>query len=161
MADLDITLTDIHPGVTYTITDAGSSMEAATQSANTMSLLLIAVASIVFIVGGIGIMNVLFVSVQERTREIGILKALGCSRGNILLEFLMESNMISTFGGVVGVVIGSALMPVLSRFDMRVEASAAGVVMALVFAILTGTLFGFYPAAKAAALKPIEALNHE
>ncbi len=122
---------------------------------------LVAIAAISLLVGGIGIMNVLFVSVQERTREIGILKALGCSRRNILLEFLMEANMISTFGGVVGVVIGSALMPVLGRFDMRVEASAAGVVMALAFAILTGTLFGFYPAAKAAALKPIEALNHE
>ena len=161
MENVEITLSSIHPGVTYTITDAGSSMEAATQSANTMSLLLIAVASIVFIVGGIGIMNVLFVSVQKRTREIGILKALGCSRQNILMEFLMESNMISTFGGIVGVVIGSALMPVLSQFSMRVEASAAGVVMALLFAIITGTLFGFYPAAKAAALKPIEALNHE
>ena len=161
MEDVEIPLSDIHPGVTYTITDAGSSMKAATQSANTMSLLLVSIASIVFVVGGVGIMNVLFVSVQERTREIGILKALGCSRGNILLEFLMESNMISTFGGVAGVAIGSALMPLLGRFDMRVEASAAGVVMALVFAILTGTLFGLYPAAKAAALKPIDALNHE
>ena len=161
MEDVEITLSDIHPGITYTITDAGSSMKAATQSANTMSLLLVSIASIVFVVGGVGIMNVLFVSVQERTREIGILKALGCSRGNILLEFLMESNMISTFGGVAGVAIGSALMPLLGRFDMRVEASAAGVVMALVFAILTGTLFGLYPAAKAAALKPIDALNHE
>ncbi len=161
MENLEITLSDIHPGVTYTITDAGSSMEAATKSANTMSLLLVAIASIVFIVGGIGIMNVLFVSVQERTREIGILKALGCSRGNILTEFLMESNMISTFGGIVGVAVGSALMPVLSRFQMRVEPSVGGVLMALVFAILTGTLFGFYPAAKAAALVPIEALNHE
>ncbi len=161
MENLEITLSDIHPGVTYTITDAGSSMEAATKSANTMSLLLVAIASIVFIVGGIGIMNVLFVSVQERTREIGILKALGCSRGNILTEFLMESNMISTFGGVVGVAVGSALMPVLSRFQMQVEPSVGGVLMALVFAILTGTLFGFYPAAKAAALVPIEALNHE
>ena len=161
MENVEITLSDIHPGVTSTISDAGSSMEAATRSANTMSLLLVAIASIVFVVGGIGIMNVLFVSVQERTREIGILKALGCSRGNILTEFLMEANMISTFGGVMGVVVGSALMPVLGRFEMRVEPSAGGVIMALVFAILTGTLFGFYPAAKAAALKPIEALNHE
>ena len=161
MEDLELTLSEIHPGITYTINDAGSSMEAATQSANTMSLLLIAVASIVFVVGGIGIMNVLFVSVQERTREIGILKALGCSRQNILLEFLLEANMISVFGGVVGVVIGSALMPVLTKFDMRVVASAGGVIMALVFAVVTGTLFGFYPAAKAAALRPIEALNHE
>lgn len=160
MADVQTTLEDIHPSVTYTITDAGSSMEAALSSANTLSLLLIAVASIVFIVGGIGIMNVLFVSVKERTREIGILKALGCVKRDILLEFLLESNVISTFGGLVGVGLGLGLMPILSGY-MRVESSAMGAVAALLFAIGTGTLFGFYPAAKAAGLKPIEALNHE
>ena len=160
MADVQVTLEDIHPNVTYTITDAGSSMEAALSSANTLSLLLIAVASIVFIVGGIGIMNVLFVSVKERTREIGILKALGCVKRDILLEFLLESNVISTFGGVVGVGVGLGLMPILANY-MRVESSVMGAVAALLFAIGTGTIFGFYPAAKAAGLKPIEALNHE
>ena len=160
MADVQTTLEAIHPSVTYTITDAGSSMEAALSSANTLSLLLIAVASIVFIVGGIGIMNVLFVSVKERTREIGILKALGCLRRDILLEFLLESNVISTFGGIVGVGVASALMPVLAGY-MRVEPSFMGAAAALLFAIGTGTLFGFYPALKAASLKPIEALNYE
>ncbi len=161
MEDIQTTLSSIHPSVTYTISDAGSSMKAAQSSANTLSLLLVAVASIVFVVGGIGIMNVLFVSVKERTREIGILKALGCVRRDILLEFLLESNAISTFGGIVGVAVGMALVPVLRSFDMRLEPSFWGGVAALLFAIGTGSVFGFYPAAKAAALQPIEALNHE
>lgn len=161
MEDVELVLSDLHPGVTYTITDAGSSMEAATRSANTLAMLLIGVATIVFIVGGIGIMNVLFVSVKERTREIGILKALGCSRKDILMEFLMESNMISLFGGIVGVCVGLGLIPLLSIFEMNLISTPGGAALALVFAVVTGTLFGFYPAAKAAALRPIEALNHE
>ena len=161
MEDVELTLQSTHPGVTYTISDAGSSMEAATQSANTLSMLLIGVASIVFVVGGIGIMNVLFVSVKERTREIGILKALGTSRRDILMEFLLESNFISILGGIIGVALGLALVPVLEKFDMRLETSPGGALLALAFAVVTGTVFGFYPAAKAAALRPIEALSQE
>lgn len=161
MEDVELTLQSTHPGVTYTISDAGSSMEAATQSANTLSMLLIGVASIVFVVGGIGIMNVLFVSVKERTREIGILKALGTSRRDILMGFLLESNFISILGGIIGVAVGLALVPVLEKFDMRLETSPGGALLALAFAVVTGTVFGFYPAAKAAALRPIEALSQE
>ncbi len=159
--NIETVLTSSYTGSNFTITDAGSKMEAATQSAKTLSMLLIAVASIVFIVGGIGIMNVLFVSVQERTREIGILKALGSSRHDILLEFLLEANMISTFGGVAGIGLSFGLLPLVRQFGMRVEPSMQGWVMALVFAILTGTVFGFYPAMKASKLIPIEALNAE
>lgn len=154
-------LDESYPSAGFTITDAGSKMEAAAASANTLSMLLMAVASIVFIVGGIGIMNVLFVSVQERTREIGILKALGCRKRDILLEFLAEANVISCLGGLVGVGLSMLLMPLMSYTGIRVEPSAAGVLLALCFAIVTGTLFGFYPAMKAASLVPIEALNME
>lgn len=154
-------LKESYPNASLTVTDAGSKMDAASQSANTLSALLIAVASIVFIVGGIGIMNVLFVSVKERTKEIGILKALGSSKRDILLEFLLESNCISTFGGVVGVLLSIALLPLVEKLGMRVEPSTAGGVLALVFAIFTGTVFGFYPALKAASLVPIEALSQE
>lgn len=154
-------LSQSYDDASFTITDAGSKMEAAAASANTLSLLLIAVASIVFIVGGIGIMNVLFVSVQERTREIGILKALGCGKQDILIEFLAEANMISTFGGLIGVALASAMMPLMQYTGIRVEPSAQGVILALVFAVFTGTVFGFYPAMKAASLVPIEALNME
>lgn len=159
--NIETVLTSSYTGSSFTITDAGSKMEAAAQSAKTLSMLLIAVASIVFIVGGIGIMNVLFVSVQERTREIGILKALGSSRHDILLEFLFEANMISTFGGVAGIGLSFGLLPLVQQFGMRVEPSMQGWIMALVFAILTGTVFGFYPAMKASKLIPIEALNAE
>jgi len=161
MANIKTVLTENYPKGQFTLTDAGSEMEAATTSANTLSMLLIAVAIIVFIVGGIGIMNVLFVSVQERTQEIGILKALGCNKREILLEFLAEANMIGTFGGIVGVAAGFALVPVLRMTGMTVEPLAIGGVLALVFAIVTGTVFGFYPAYKAAQLTPIEALSQE
>lgn len=161
MTNIKAVLTENYPKGQFTLTDAGSEMEAATTSANTLSMLLIAVAIIVFIVGGIGIMNVLFVSVQERTQEIGILKALGCSKREILLEFLAEANLIGTFGGVVGVAVGFALVPVLRLTGMTVEPLAIGGVLALVFAIVTGTVFGFYPAYKAAQLTPIQALSQE
>ena len=159
--NIKIVLDQNYTNANFTITDAGSKMEAATSSADTLAMLLVAVASIVFIVGGIGIMNVLFVSVQERTREIGILKALGASKRDILLEFLAEAFLISAFGGVVGIGLSMALMPLMSYTGMRVEPSLTGYVLALLFAVVTGTVFGFYPARKAAALVPIEALNME
>ena len=143
--NIKIVLDQNYTNANFTITDAGSKMEAATSSADTLAMLLVAVASIVFIVGGIGIMNVLFVSVQERTREIGILKALGVSKRDILLEFLAEAFLISAFGGVVGIGLSMALMPLMSYTGMRVEPSLTGYVLALLFAVVTGTVFGFYP----------------
>ena len=118
-------------------------------------------ATNVFIVGGIGIMNVLFVSVKERTAEIGILKAVGCSKRSILLEFLMDASIISILGGVLGVGASFGLLPLVQLAGMRVEPNIWAFVLALVFAVLTGTLFGFYPAWKASRLVPIEALNLE
>ncbi|MBW7572230.1 ABC transporter permease [Caproiciproducens faecalis] len=161
MTNITAVLTENYPSGRFTLTDAGSEMEAATTSANTLSMLLIAVAIIVFIVGGIGIMNVLFVSVRERTQEIGILKALGCSKREILLEFLVEANFMSTFGGVLGVIAGFALVPAVRMAGMTVEPLAVSGVLALAFAVVTGTAFGFYPAYKAAQLTPIEALQQE
>ncbi len=145
----------------YMVEDAGSRIEAATQSATTMKMLLISVAAIVFVVGGIGIMNVLFVSVKERTREIGILKALGSSKKDVMLQFLLESVMISIFGGGVGILLSFLLMPLMQYTDIPVLATADGKLVALFFSVLTGALFGFYPAWKAAGLKPIDALNYE
>jgi len=161
ISDIQTLLTEMYPKGSFTVTDSGSQVAASQASANTMSILLIAVASVVFVVGGIGIMNVLFVSVKERTREIGILKALGSSRKDILLQFLLEANIISVFGGIVGVIVGYLLMPVVRLSGMSVVASTSASVIALLFAVFTGTVFGFYPAWQAACLKPIEALNHE
>lgn len=159
MANIEALLNENHPNAMFTISDAGSKMEAASKSANTLSMLLIAVAAIVFVVGGIGIMNVLFVTVKERTQEIGLLKALGSRKIEILLEFLMEANFISLFGGIIGVALGFALVPAVEFFGMRCEPVVIGGILALIFSVATGTIFGFYPAFKASGLTPIKALS--
>lgn len=161
MENIEAVLTQNYPDAKFTVTDAGSEMEAAQKSANTLQTLLIAVASIVFIVGGIGIMNVLFVTVRERTGEIGLLKALGCKKGVILGEFLLEAGAIVLFGGAVGVALGYLLIPAVELTGTRAEPVALAGVLSLVFAVITGTLFGFYPAFKASRLTPIEALGSE
>lgn len=161
MENIQSVLAENYPNAEFTITDAGSKMEAASESNNTLTTLLIAMAAIVFIVGGIGIMNVLFVSVKERTKEIGILKAIGCTQKDILIEFLMEACFISILGGILGVLLSFGITPIVEYFDVRVELSVAGAVLAVVFAIFTGTVFGFYPALKASKLVPVEALNEE
>lgn len=148
-------------GDVYTIEDVGSRMDVALQSAKIMSMVLVSVAAIVFIVSGIGIMNVLFVSVKERTREIGILKALGCSEGNILLQFLLESIAISLFGSMAGMLLSVFVMPLMKYTEIPVLPSVGGQLAALFFSLLTGTVFGFYPAYRASKEKPIDALNYE
>lgn len=159
--DIRTVLADSYPNTEFTISDAGSKMEAASASNDTLTLLLISMAVIVFVVGGIGIMNVLFVSVKERTNEIGILKALGCSRKDILMEFLLEASCISLIGAVLGVLASLAVTPVVEMFSVRVELSPGGAVLSLMFGVLTGSLFGFYPAYKASRLIPVVALNEE
>lgn len=154
-------LLDSYPNSEFTITDAGSKMDAAMASNDTLTILLIAMAVIVFIVGGIGIMNVLFVSVEERTKEIGILKALGCMQSDILKEFIFEASCISFIGAVMGVIIALGITPIIENFSVRVELSVGGAVVSLLFGVITGTIFGFYPAYKASKLIPIVALNQE
>ena len=161
IAEATEVLAESYPNSEFTFSDAGSKMEAASASNQILTMLLIAMAVIVFVVGGIGIMNVLFVSVKERTNEIGILKAIGCSRKNILLEFLLEASAISFLGGVLGIVASLLITPIVQQFDVRVELSATAFLAALGFAVITGTIFGFYPAFKASKLVPVEALNAE
>ena len=161
MTDVESELKENYPSTTFTISDAGSKMDAASASNETLTLLLISMAVIVFIVGGIGIMNVLFVTVKERTNEIGILKAIGCSRKGILLEFLLEASCISLVGGVIGILLALAVTPIVELFSVRVELSPQGAVLSLLFGVITGTVFGFYPAYKASRLVPVVALNQE
>lgn len=146
---------------TFQIRDAGSALVSAQNAAKTMSLLLISIAVIVLIVGGIGIMNVLFVSVQERTKEIGILKAIGTRKKDILKMFLFESIIISSAGGIIGILLGTFAPLLIKQFNISFIPSLYGNLLALVFSIGTGTFFGYYPAKKAASLKPIDALNYE
>ncbi|SCZ81842.1 ABC transporter permease [Acidaminobacter hydrogenoformans] len=145
----------------FQVRDAGSRLVVAQDSARTMSILLVSIAVIVLVVGGIGIMNVLFVSIKERTKEIGILKALGAKRRDILLQFLIESMLISTAGGLIGIALGFVAMPLMAYIEIRTIPSIYGNVLALFFSIATGTFFGYYPALKAASLRPIEALSYE
>ena len=161
ISNVKTVLEENYPNASFTFEDSGSKMKAAESSNRTLTMLLSAMAAIVFLVGGIGIMNVLFVSVKERTNEIGILKAIGTPRTDILLEFLAESAAISLIGGILGVALSFAITPVVSHFQVRVEVNAAACLAALGFAVLTGTVFGIYPAWKASRLEPVEALNAE
>ncbi len=154
-------LADTYPNTQFTISDAGSKMEAASATNDTLNMLLIAMAAIVFLIGGIGIMNVMFVSVKERTEEIGILKAVGCSRLDILIEFLLEACIISIVGGILGIGLSFAVASAVQRLDVTVVLSVDGALIAMGFAVLTGTVFGFYPALKASRLVPVEALCAE
>lgn len=159
--DVRTVLQERHVNSRFTFEDSGSKMQAAQSSNRTLTMLLSAMAVIVFLVGGIGIMNVLFVSVKERTNEIGILKAIGTSQSNILIEFLIESAAISFIGGVLGVAVSFMIIPVARWMDVRVEVGVSACLAALGFAVLTGTVFGIYPAWRASRLEPVEALNAE
>ena len=145
----------------YDVTDVGSTLSAALKTSNTMSTLLIAVAAIVLIVSGIGIMNVLMVAVSERTREIGIMKSLGAKRRTILSIFLLEAFFISVIGGFLGVCLSVYAPVVLTYFDIDFLATMDGLLLGLGFSVITGIFFGYYPALKASKLKPIDALNKE
>jgi len=137
-------------------------MSSAEQSANVMSLLLGAIASISLIVGGIGIMNIMLVSVTERTREIGIRIAVGAKGRDILLQFLIESLVLSLMGGIMGIGIGILGTVVLSSFTQWPTLfSIQAILLAFLFSGSVGVFFGFYPARKASLLNPIEALRYE
>ncbi|MHC1749619.1 MAG: ABC transporter permease [Cellulosilyticaceae bacterium] len=145
----------------YSVSDAGTRIEAATASATTMKLLLVSVALIVFVVGGIGIMNVMFVTVKERTKEIGILKALGAKEKDILLQFLIEAFCIGAFSGVIGVALSFLAIALMKYTEIPVYPTLNGKIIASLFAVATSTIFGFYPAYKASMLMPIKALAEE
>lgn len=135
---------------------------AASASARTMEFLLAGVAVVSLVVGGIGIMNIMLVSVTERTREIGLRLAVGARSASILAQFLIEAVVLSGIGGLIGVAIGIAgagAVAVFGHWPMTVPPE--GVLMAFSFAALTGVFFGYYPASKAAHLNPIEALRFE
>jgi putative ABC transport system permease protein len=128
-----------------------------------MTIFLGAIAGISLLVGGIGIMNIMLVSVTERTREIGIRKAVGAKRRDILMQFLVEAMVLSLIGGVIGIALGATGSQVISRLmeDLTTVVSVQAVLMAVGFSAAVGLFFGIYPALRAARLHPIEALRYE
>jgi putative ABC transport system permease protein len=131
-------------------------------SSRVMSLMLAAVASVSLIVGGIGIMNIMLVSVRERTREIGLRQAVGAKTRDILTQFLVEAATLSVAGGIIGIVVGVGTSFLVSRLaDWQTVIGPGAVLLAVFFSALVGITFGYYPARKAAYLDPIEALRYE
>lgn len=145
----------------FKLKDMGSNVVAAKDSARTMALLLSAVAAIVLVVGGIGIMNVMYINVTERTREIGLRKALGAKKKHIMMQFLIEALVISLLGSIVGILLGLALYPLAAGAGLKIVHVWWGVLVAFSFSLGIGVFFGYNPAKKAANLNPIEALRYE
>jgi putative ABC transport system permease protein len=137
-------------------------IQAQLAASRTLTILLVAIASISLLVGGIGIMNVMLVSVTERTREIGVRLAIGATEAAIQLQFLGESVMLSLLGGAVGVLLGVVGSYLIGRtLGWQMEVSPAAILIAAAFSFAVGVFFGYYPARKAALLDPIEALRYE
>jgi len=165
MQDVQTSVTSLlmerHGSEDFTIRNMASLIDTLSATQNTMTILLGSIAAISLLVGGIGVMNIMLVSVTERTREIGVRMATGARTRNIMQQFLIEALAVSALGGIIGVILGLLCAALVGRFGMPIDYSMAPVVLAFSCAFLTGLIFGFLPARKAARLNPVTALASE
>lgn len=166
MEDISRVLRDNHTiklgGVDdFRVRDMGTNVQSAKDSAQTMSFLLGSVGIVVLLVGGIGIMNIMYVSVHERTKEIGLRKAIGAKDHHIQLQFLFEALILSGIGYIIGAIIAFGLYFLLVRIGISIINVWWSYLLSLIFVVGTGVIFGYFPAQKAASLHPIEALRYE
>jgi putative ABC transport system permease protein len=146
----------------YTVSNQQDLMNTMSSVTQSMTLMLGGIAGISLLVGGIGIMNIMLVSVSERTKEIGIRKAIGAKRRDVLLQFLIEAAVLSSMGGIIGILLGLGIGKILSSaFSMTLTYSSSIIIMAFLFSVVVGVVFGVFPANKASKLNPIQALRYE
>jgi len=146
----------------FSVTNNSAILDMVGEVTGTMTVVLAGIAAISLLVGGIGIMNIMLVSVTERTREIGVRKAIGAKRGDILSQFIIEAVVLCLLGGLIGLVLGYGGLAIAGGLmDMAFSMSASTISLALGFSLAVGLIFGIYPANKASRLRPIEALRYE
>ena len=146
----------------YNIISTKEILDEMTTITNTMKMALVCIAGISLLVGGIGIMNIMLVSVTERTKEIGIRKSLGAKKKHIMQQFVFEAGTVSGIGGVIGIVVGILLSSAAGKLlDITVTPSVSAIVVAFTVSVAIGVIFGFLPAKNAANLNPIDALRFE
>jgi putative ABC transport system permease protein len=146
----------------FSVVDRQQFVESRQEATEVFTYLLAGIAGVSLVVGGIGIMNIMLVTVTERTREIGIRKALGATRGNILLQFLVESTTLCLFGGLLGLLLGASASSLLAKFaGWQTVVTPESAAAAFGFSAAVGIIFGIWPARRAAQLDPIDALRHE
>lgn len=153
-------LTIRHNMANFTITNMAQYVELATTTTNTLTTALTIIGLIALIVGGIGIMNIMLASVAERTREIGIRKAIGATRNDILLQFLMEAVTVTVLGGTIGIIIG-ILGAKFANSISQTKVTLMSIIIGFAVSVIIGVFFGVYPAMKASRLNPVEALRYE
>lgn len=164
MAEIQNAMASMYPNKTdsYSVVNQQDLMNTLGSVTNTLTMMLGGVAGISLLVGGIGIMNIMLVSVSERTKEIGIRKAIGAKRRDILWQFLIESVVLSAMGGIIGILFGLGVGKILSSaLSLTVSFSSSVVIFSFLFSLIVGVVFGVFPANKASKLNPIQALRYE